>query len=121
MKTKNFMNGIEKKVILGIGMAILVFFASCDNDPVESPTTAIDEATLEAESIAQADFEEVDDITSNLMGVAESSSSGRVANMDDERCQCAAITHDKENKTITSVYALWFFRDRRTDCWFFML
>jgi len=101
MKKVNILNGLRTKVILGLGMAIMVLFTACDNDPVESPAATIDEVSLEAESVAQADFEEVDDISANIMGITESSSGGRIASVDDDRCHCAEITHDKENKTIT--------------------
>ncbi|MCK5105399.1 MAG: hypothetical protein KAR17_21395 [Cyclobacteriaceae bacterium] len=100
MKKVNLMNALTKKAFLGLGMAALVFSVGC-NDDVDPPASGIDDATIEAESIAQSDFEEVDDITTSIMGIAESSSGGRIANVEDDRCHCAEVTHDKENHTIT--------------------
>lgn len=101
MKTLKTITELTNKAVLGIGMASLVFFTACNEDKVESPALGIDDATIEVEAMAQSDFDEVDDITSNIMGVAESNSGGRVADVKDDRCHCAEVTHDKENKTIT--------------------
>ena len=101
MKSVNLKFALTKKAILGLGLAALVFFAGCNNDDVDPPVSEIDDATIEAEAIAQSDFEEIDDITTNIMGIAEGSSGGRIANVEDDRCKCAEITHDKENHTIT--------------------
>ena len=101
MKTLKLMTDLTSRVVLGIGIASMVFFASCNKDEVETPVVEVDEATVQEESIAQSDFDEIDDMTANIMGVAESSSGGRVESVDDDRCHCAEITHDKENKTIT--------------------
>lgn len=101
MKTLRTITELANKAILGVGVASLVFFTACTEDMVDSPALGIDDATIEAESMAQSDFDEVDDITSNIMGVAETNSGGRVADKKDDRCHCAEVTHDKENKTIT--------------------
>ncbi len=101
MKKADIKNRIKIKFILGLAVAIMVFFTGCNNDQVESPASEVDEETLDAESIVQADFEDIDDITSIVMEIAESNSGGRIASIDDDRCQCAVITHDTENHTIT--------------------
>ncbi len=102
MKTLKLMTVWTSRTILGMGMVSLALFTSCNQDGVETPLIeGVDEATVEVEAVAQSDFEEVDDITSNIMGVAESNSGGRVEHVNDDRCHCAEITHDKENKTIT--------------------
>lgn len=101
MKTLKLMTGLTSKLGLGVGMALIVFLTACNEDKIDTPALGIDDATLEAETMAQSDFDEVDDITSNIMSVAESSTGGRVADKNDDRCHCAEITHDKENMTIT--------------------
>ena len=102
MKTLELMTKTSSKAILRIGIASMVFFTGCDQDDVASiPVDGIDEATIEVEAVAQSDFEEIDDITSNIMALAEASTGGRVESVDDDRCHCAEITHDKENMTIT--------------------
>jgi hypothetical protein len=101
MKTLNLLTDLTSKVILGIGIVSLAFFTACNNDEVDKAVIETEDATIEEESIAQSDFEEVDDITSNIMGLAEANSGGRIASVEDDRCRCAEITHDKENHTIT--------------------
>ncbi len=102
MKKVKFLNSLTRNAVLGFGMAMLIFSVSCNNDSdVVSPESEIDDATFEAESVAQSDYEEIDDMTTNLMLLAESNSGGRVESMKDKRFHCAEITHDKENKTIT--------------------
>ncbi len=101
MKTLNLLTELTGKVILGMGIASLAFFTACNNDEVEKAVIETENATIEEESIAQSDFEEVDDMTSNIMGLAEANSGGRVESAVDDRCHCAEITHDKENHTIT--------------------
>jgi hypothetical protein len=100
MKKVNLKFELSKKAILGLGMIAFIFASGCDSD-LDPPVSEIDDATIEAEAIAQSDFEEVDDITANIMGIAETSSDGRISNIEDDRCHCAEITHDKENHTIT--------------------
>jgi hypothetical protein len=101
MKTLNLLTDLTSKVILGIGIVSLAFFTACNNDEVDKAVIETEDATIEEESIAQSDFEEIDDITSNIMGLAEANSGGRVESVEDDRCHCAEITHDKENHTIT--------------------
>lgn len=101
MKTFNLLTDLTSKVILGMGIATLAFFTACNNDDVENAVIETEDATIEEESIAQSDFEEVDDMTSTIMGVAEANSGGRVESAEDDRCRCAEITHDKENHTVT--------------------
>jgi hypothetical protein len=100
MKKVNLMNSLTKKAFLGLGMTALIFSVSCNND-VDPPVSEIDDAAIETEAIAQSDFEEIDDITTTMMAIAESNSGGRVESVEDDRCRCAEITHDKENHTIT--------------------
>lgn len=99
LETKN--EWTPKALLIVAAMAGLVFFTSCDRDDIEKQFDEPEAEAMESESIAQSDFDEVDDITANVMGVAEVNAGGRVAGVDDERCHCAEITHDKENKTIT--------------------
>ena len=99
MKKLNSLYALVYKTAFVLGLTALIFSVSCTSE-IE-PTTSIDDASVEADLIAQADFEEVDDMTSNIMVVAEDGIGGRVTGIDDDRCQCAIITHDHENQVIT--------------------
>lgn len=103
MKTLIKMTELSSISIKGLAIALLVFFAACESDEVNHVEDGVDVATLEAEATAESDYDEVDDITSNIMELAEANAGGRIGESDgnDERCRCAEITHDKENKTIT--------------------
>lgn len=100
MKTFNSMYSLLGKSILGLGVAALLFTTSCQQS-AEEPSE-IDQTSIEAEAIAEADFDEVDEISESAMGYSDGSIGGRVAgNGLDERASCATVTHDKEAKTIT--------------------
>jgi hypothetical protein len=101
MKNIKKTNFKRLKAVIGLGILSMLFMTACNQDDVQTPASEIDDAAMEAESIAQSDFEEIDDITSNVMVVTEGSTGGRIASVDDDRCQCAEITHDIVNKTIT--------------------
>ena len=95
MKKLNSLYVLAQKIVFGLGITALIFSVSCTSE-IE-PSAGIDDSTIEADLIAQADFEEVDDIASNIMGVAEGGEGGRVTSVNDERCSCAVVTHDHEN------------------------
>ena len=58
MKTFNLMTKSSNEAILGIGIASMLFFTACNQDDVASiPVDEIDAATIEAEAVAQSDFE----------------------------------------------------------------
>jgi hypothetical protein len=99
MKKVNSLYALVYKSVFVLGLTALIFSVSCTSE-IE-PTASIDDASVEADLIAQADFEEVDDMTSNVMAVAEGGIGGRVTGFEDDRCQCAVVTHDKENQVIT--------------------
>ncbi len=98
MKKLQSLYALAPKTIFGLGLIALILSVSCTTG-VE-PTTAFDETAVAADLIAQADFDEVDDLTSSAMGVADGGIGGRIAEMDDERMRCAVVTHDFENKEI---------------------
>ena len=100
MEKVNFLIALTKRAGLSISIMALVFSVACNSD-VEAPANGIDEAAIEAEAIAQADFEEVDDITANMMGIVDGGIGGRITGHGDDRCTCAEVTHDEENQTIT--------------------
>jgi hypothetical protein len=102
MKKLNSIYTLAQRAVLGLGITALVFSVSCT--PGVEPDTGIDDASVEADLIAQADFEEIDDITSNSMIIADGGIGGRITGMDDDRVHCAVITHDKENNVITIDY-----------------
>lgn len=87
-----------------LAMALMTVFVltSCQSDLQEPTAETIETSALEAESIAETSFEEIDDIAANIMGVAESGIGGRIeGDKHDFRCGCAEITHDTENMIIT--------------------
>ena len=89
MKTLTFKTEWSSKLVLGLGLAMLTFFSSCEKDDADTTLVAdatIDEATIESEAVAQADYEELDEIAVNIMGLAEGTSGGRIDGATDERC-----------------------------------
>ncbi len=99
MKKLNSIFSVAQKTVLGLAITTLIFSVSCTSD-IE-PLAGIDDASVEADLIAQADFEEIDDIASNMMSIADGGTGGRITDHNDERCGCAEVTHDQENQTIT--------------------
>ena len=83
-------------------MLAAVFAVSCTTSDLEPNLQTIDDENVAADLVAAADFEEVDDITSNMMAISEGGQGGRIdGNGHDDRCACAEVTHDKENQIIT--------------------
>ena len=99
MKKLNSLYTLGLRTVLGLGITALIFSVSCTSN-IE-PAAGIDDASVEADLLAQADFEEIDDITSGMMSVAEGGVGGRIVSVDDDRCHCAVVTHDHENHVIT--------------------
>ncbi|MEN8249593.1 MAG: hypothetical protein ABFS32_11720 [Bacteroidota bacterium] len=106
MKKVNSIQTLVQKSIFGLGTIMLVILLilsmSCTTelDSVNS-INQIDEAAVAAELIAQADFEEIDDMSSNAMVATDGSTGGRVTGYNDDRLNCAIVNHDFENNTIT--------------------
>ena len=87
--------------VLAMTFLSVFFLTSCNTNLDEPVVESIETTGLEAESVAETTFEEVDDIASNIMLVAESGLGGRIdGGKWDFRCGCAEITHDTENQTI---------------------
>ncbi len=90
--------------VKGLLMVLTVIFLSgmtaCNQDEDLSPEFT-DNETVELEVLADADFDEIDDLVSVGMGFAEASSGARTDQHRDHRFECAEVTHDRENKTIT--------------------
>ncbi len=100
MKTLKTINTLLVKGALSLGVVFLLFATSCQQNG-ENPQIA-DFSSPESDAIAEADFDEIDDISSNMMGYSDGSIGGRTSGNDvDNRLQCAIVTHDKEAKTIT--------------------
>jgi len=99
MKKLNSLYTLGLRTVLGLGITALIFSVSCTSN-IE-PAAGIDDASVEADLLAQADFEEIDDITSGMMFIAEGGEGGRITSVDDDRCHCAVVTHDHENHVIT--------------------
>jgi len=98
MKKLNLVTTLVQKTFLGLGLMVLIFSASCTTE-VE-PLSAIDDSSVEADLIAQADFEEVDDLAAASMGLVGGGTGGKVAGFNDDRVSCAEVTHDTENQII---------------------
>ena len=101
MKKINSFSAITQRLFFAAAVIGAAFAVSCTTTDLDPEPLSIDDSNVAADLLAAADFEEVDDITSNMMGVAESTEGGRVdANGHDDRCKCAEITHDKEAQMI---------------------
>ena len=102
MKKINSITSITQRFFFGVGLIAAAFAVSCTTSDLEPEPLTIDDANVAADLVAAADFEEVDDITANMMAITEGSLGGRVdGGGHDDRCSCADVTHDKENQTIT--------------------
>ncbi len=100
METLKKMNTLLVKSAFSLGIAFLLLATSCQQN-AEEPSN-FDESSVESNAIAEADFNEVDDITENMMGYADGSIGGKTAgNEEDGRLSCATVTHDEEAQTIT--------------------
>lgn len=97
-KLKYLMNVKGLSMILAVGF--LSGMTACNQDD-DLLSVVTDNETVELEVIADADFDELDDLVSEGMGFAEASSGARTNQHGDHRFECAEITHDSENKTIT--------------------
>ena len=102
MITFKSITSITQRIFIGAGLVAAVFAVSCTSSDLEPEPLTIDDANVAADLVAAADFEEVDDITANMMGITEGGQGGRVdGGGHDDRCSCAEVTHDMENQTIT--------------------
>jgi len=102
MKTFNAITSITQRLFFAVGLIGTVFAVSCTTSDLEPVPQTIDDVNVAADLVASADFEEVDDITANMMALSEASEGGRIdGGGHDDRCSCAEVTHDKENQIIT--------------------
>lgn len=102
MKKINSISAITQRLFFAVAVLATAFVVSCTTTDLEPEPVTIDDANVAADLLASADFEEVDDITANMMGIAEAGLGGRVDdNGHDDRCRCAEVTHDKEAQVIT--------------------
>ena len=98
MKILNRIKGINGSTVLVL--IAMVPLISCED--IE-PIVEYDEETVEMEALADADFDEIDDLVSVSVTAAELSSKpgARIAeDIDDDRFTCAEVTFDRQNKTI---------------------
>lgn len=97
------MNRMKAK-LLGLGLAatamILVSCGDESEDGFSNFTELGSVVSSEDDAVAEAAFEDIDNITE--AGVAFANASGRVER--DELMACAEVTHDEENMTITIDY-----------------
>ena len=100
MKSIKTINSLLVKGTLALGLLALLVGTSCQQS-AENPLITDFEST-ELDVIAEADFDEIDDIVEGAMGYSDGSIGGRTSGRGmDERASCATVTHDTEAKTIT--------------------
>lgn len=101
MKKLNSINSIAQRITMVVALGIFTFATSCTISEVE-PNVSIDSSNVEADLVAQADFEEIDDIAANMMILADLGFGGKMnGGNHDDRCGCATVTHDPDTHTIT--------------------
>jgi len=99
MKSLKTINSLVVKGALALGIIAMLFATSCQQS-AENPSFTDFEST-ELDAIAEADFDEIDDITESALGYADGSIGGRTSGRGmDERASCATVTHDKDAQTI---------------------
>jgi len=101
---KNAMKELNLKLtrplyVLVVYLALIGLNACDENDDITSDE--FDKSTVELEVLADADFDEIDDLVGIGMGFVESNPGTRVAGAEDGRFECAEVTIDRENKSIT--------------------
>lgn len=100
MKALEKINSLLVKGVLSLAVVFLLFTTSCQQNGNENEL--IDFSSPESDAIAEADFDEVDDISSNIMSYADGNIGGKTSgNNEDDRLHCAVVTHDQEAQTIT--------------------
>ncbi len=101
MKTLKTINSLLVKGAFSL-VVIAIMFTSCEQG-AENPTQNFE--STEDEVIAEADFDEIDDISQGAMGYSDGSIGGKNDGTEqrgmDERASCATVTHDSEAMTIT--------------------
>ena len=86
-----------KKLMMVLAVGSFAMLQSCEQDPTE---VTIDEVTIEAESIMESDFDEIDELSDLGMEISQEAG-GRASGERDDRMTCAVVTVDRENLTIT--------------------
>lgn len=103
MKTLKKLNSLLIKGALTLGVMAMIFTMSCEQAGLEPSISDLESTELDA--IAEADYDEIDDITESALGYSDGSIGGRTAEAEgrgmDERASCATVAHDKEAQTIT--------------------
>lgn len=88
-----------KKIFLIPATVLALFFTSCSDDEVQG-ADIVETLDMDSEATLESNFEDIDMIAeAGLETVAEN---GRIQR--DVILECADITHDRENKTITIDY-----------------
>ncbi len=88
-----------------IALSIVIFATSCgEDDPnldtddgIGIPTEVTDEVDIESEAGVESLMEDLDAVTE--AGMDAINAGGRM--LEDDRLDCATVTHDEENKTVT--------------------
>jgi len=102
MKKLKTINSLLVKSTFVLAIVAMLFATSCQQS-AENPTQNFEATT--ADAIAEADFDEIDDISQGALSYSDGSIGGKLSAEDgrgmDERASCATVTHDKEAQTIT--------------------
>lgn len=99
-KVKNMRSIYRSTIVLFLfAITATVILFGCEED---EPNIEIDQETVEMEALADADFDDLDDLVALSVLAAEFPGSGARTTEDiaDERFSCADVTIDRENKTI---------------------
>ena len=96
------MEKMKSKLFWMLAALSVFVFASC-NDEGETPITETEDEIINTEAELDADFEDVDNLTLESMesNVYAGSPGSRVAGRRHHVPECAEVTHDYENMTIT--------------------
>lgn len=89
-----------KKLLFITAIAFAIFLTSCSKDEEVGSGDLLEEMDADSDAALESNYEDVDLIVE--AGIAFADESGRVER--DTILECADITHDKENKTITIDY-----------------
>ena len=98
MKNNNRNTTIMKKLLFITAIAFATFFTSCSDD--ETGTDLVEELDIDSEATLESNYEDIDLIVEAGMETVEIG--GRINS--DVILDCATVTHDEENKTVTIDY-----------------
>ena len=91
---------IMKKLLFITAIAAVSFFTSCSDDNEVSSEDIVESMDIESEAALESSYEDVDLIVAASMETVDTG--GRIEQ--DDILDCATVTHDRENNTVTIDY-----------------